>query len=295
MRSGTEGANLPGTVTGGWSMKVGRAVTAVLVSLAVVFGSDAAASGEAYTVRAGSPPAGNDVSYPQCSQTLPSGQAFGIVAVNDGLANNTNPCLAAELSWAQASTGAAGQPRVSLYVNTADPGPSGLTDWPTNNDDPVYGNPVADPYGRCTGGNDAACAWQYGWNLADFDAQTRGVPSPGSYRWWIDVETLNSWQSSARDNRADLEGMVSYFRSIGATAGLYSTSKQWDPIVGTVPRTSPLYRLPDWRPGAKTLAQAQKNCRLTPLTGGGTVAVTQWKNRPANSDFSCPGKRSRHR
>jgi peptidoglycan/LPS O-acetylase OafA/YrhL len=35
--------------------------------------------------------AGNDVSYPQCGQALPSGQAFGIVAVNEGLPNNTNP------------------------------------------------------------------------------------------------------------------------------------------------------------------------------------------------------------
>ena len=43
----------------------------------------------------GSPLAtGNDVSYPQCGKSFPSGQAFGIVGVNDGLANNANPCLA---------------------------------------------------------------------------------------------------------------------------------------------------------------------------------------------------------
>jgi hypothetical protein len=27
---------------------------------------------------------------------------------------------------------------------------------------------------------------------------------------------------------------------------------------------------------------------LAPLTGGGTVILTQWKTKPANSDFSCP-------
>ena len=118
--------------------------------------------------------------------------------------------------------------------------------------------------------------------------RTRGVQSPGSYRWWLDIETANSWESSAPNNRADLEGMTSYFRHIGAKVGIYSTASQWNPIVGTVRPGSPLYRLPDWRPGAKALAQAKKNCHLAPLTGGGTVTVTQWKTPSANSDFSCP-------
>ena len=43
----------------------------------------------------------------------------------------------------------------------------------------------------------------------------------------------------------------------------------------------------EWRPGAKTLAQAKKNCRLAPLTRGGIVAVTQWKKPITNSDLSC--------
>ena len=79
---------------------------------------------------------------------------------------------------------------------------------------------------------------------------------------------------------ADLEGMATYFRSIGGTVGIYSTMKQWGPLTGTIGPASPLHRLPDWLAGAKTLAQAEKNCRLAPLTGGGTVAVTR--------DFACP-------
>jgi len=35
------------------------------------------------------------------------------------------------------------------------------------------------------------------------------------------------------------------------------------------------------------LTQAKKNCRLAPLTGGGTVTLTQWKTKPAGSDFFC--------
>lgn len=147
---------------------------------------------------------GNDVSYPQCGATLPSGQAFGIVGVNDGLANTTNPCLAAEMSWAAGSTGTTSQPKVALYVNTANPGNLGVADWPANDVDPVTGQPDPDPYGTCSGGDDQACAWQYGWNMADLDAQRRGVANPDTYRWWLDVETANSWESNTENNDADL-------------------------------------------------------------------------------------------
>lgn len=268
----------------GWSLTISTTVTAVLSFLAMT--STPAVT--AYAAQQRSIPAGRDVSYPQCGKTLPSGQAFGIVAVNEGLANTTNPCLAAEISWAEISSGGTRQPKTALYVNTADPGNHGVADWPADNNDPLFGNHVADPYGTCAGGNSQACAWQYGWDMAELDARTRGVQSPGRYLWWLDVETLNSWESSAPNNRADLEGMASYFRHIGGKAGVYSTARQWDPIVGTVRPASPLYRLPDWIPGAKTLAQAKKNCRLASLTAGGTVAVTQWKTPLANSDFSCP-------
>ncbi len=265
-------------------MKSGMTVMAVLASLTLVSTSAVAA----YAAQPGNTPTGNDVSYPQCGKTLPSGQAFAIVAVNEGRANTTNPCLATEITWAQASSGATRQPKVSLYVNTADPGNRVATDWPANNNDPITLRHITDPYGRCTGKDNQACAWQYGFNMADLDARTRGVSSPGSYRWWLDVETVNSWESSSKNNRADLEGMVAYFRRIGAAVGIYSTRKQWAPITGAIRSASPLYRLPDWIPGAKTLSRAKKNCGLAPLTGGGIVTVTQWATSAANRDFSCP-------
>jgi hypothetical protein len=273
-------------------VKLSVVVTAVLASLMLVSSTLASlvlTSAPAAAAAARGPgPKGYDVSYPQCSGTLPADQAFGIVAVNAGLANTTNPCLDDEIGWAIDSAGGTRQPRVSLYVNTAEPGNKSVTDWPVNNLDPLGHWHVTDPYGRCVGGNGPACAWQYGWNLAEGDAQSRGVPNPRSYRWWLDVETINSWQSGATLNRADLEGMVSYLRHIGASAGIYSTARQFGPLMGPVGKTSPLYRLPDWIPGASTLAQARKNCRLAPLTGGGTVTLTQWKTKPALSDYSCP-------
>jgi hypothetical protein len=231
-------------------MRLGLTAGMVLAALMMVTAPAAAAY-------AASTPTGNDVSYPQCGQALPSGQAFGIVAVNEGVANTTNPCN------------------------------HGVTDWPATNNNPLGGKLVSDPYGTCRGANNPACAWQYGWNLAELDAQTRGVPNPGRYRWWLDVETINSWESSSANNRADLEGMASYFRRIGANVGIYSTPKQWDPLVGTVHANSPLYRLPDWIPGATTLSRAKKNCGLAPLTGGGTVTVVQWSTKPVNRDLAC--------
>jgi hypothetical protein len=264
-------------------MRFGMTVTAVLGSLAIA----SAPTLTAYAASTSGTPSGNDISYPQCDKTLPAQQAFGIVGVNEGLANTTNPCLPDQIAWAQNSSGSTRQPRVSFYVNTANPGNLKVTDWPADNYDPVNDVAVRDPYGACTGGDNRACAWQYGWNIAELDAQTRGISNPGRYRWWLDVETITSWEPSTRNNRADLEGMVAYFRHIGGTVGIYSMASQWGQIVKIVPSTSSLYRLPDWIPGARTLARAKANCRLTPLTGRGIVTVTQWTASKTNHDYSC--------
>jgi hypothetical protein len=238
---------------------------------------------------------GNDISWPQCGRSFPAGQAFGIVGVNRGLANNLNPCLGrykggslstSELYWALQSTGKAapGLPKAALYVNTADPGP-GVADWP------------------CTGGDTTACAWQYGWNRAvqDMDwlnlAATQvgevcvGVPSCASaYPWWLDVETANSWEtgtSGLANNVADLQGMVAAFKAGGATVGIYSTTYQWGQITGgqITGGSNNLAGLPDWIPGARQLSSAQSNCSLKGFTG--PVTITQWFGKPYDGDYAC--------
>jgi hypothetical protein len=234
-------------------------------------------------------PTGNDVSYPQCGQRLPAGQAFGIVGVNGGIATTTNPCLATELAWAGSSTGVTDQPKTQLYVNTANPGLASSV-WPTSNVDPS-GTLVADPYGNCTGQVDAACAYQYGWNRANDDVNVRlasvtGTPA-SSYVWYLDVETANSWSVDLVANRADLEGMTGYFTRVGATTGIYSTSSQWNTLVGSVDPASSLYALREWRPGARNLRGAQSNCSLSPLTGGGAVVLTQYTSGGLDYDVSC--------
>ncbi len=269
-----------------------------------------------------STPTGNDISYPQCGGTFPSGQAFGIVGVNDGLANNLNPCLGpdgggastSELYWAQTtSSGAVNQqggspPKAGLYVNTADPG-NAVSDWPTAGTYP--GDPYSDSStaSYCDGGNTQACAWAYGDAKAVQDGQwleaaatavntaltnagsSYALPtSPSSYPWWLDIQTSNSWRSGTTGlamNGADIQGMLAGLDSFGGspTIGIYSTSYQWGQIVGS-PSATTFPNLPDWIPGARKLSQAESNCSLVGFTG--PVAVTQWFGHPYDGDYACP-------
>jgi hypothetical protein len=228
---------------------------------------------------------GNDISWPQCNKTYPKGQAFGIVGVNDGLANNTNPCFSQELSWAYGSAGGTSQPLTALYVNTANPGHQSSS-WPANNN--YGGNAVNNPYGNCAGAEDAACSYMYGYERAYDDVNIRGVVSPSSYLWWLDVETVNSWSTTNLSaNKADLQGMADYFSSIGTHAGLYSTGYQWNQIVGTSNPGGSLNGLNSWLPGARSQKSAASNCSLPPLTAGGEVTLTQYTSNSYDYDYSC--------
>lgn len=247
-------------------------------------------------------PLGNDVSYPQCGRKLPNGQAFGIVGVNGGLANLTNDCLAQQLAWAAQSVGGATQDKIQLYVNTANPGEviDQITTWPANNTDP-QGNVAPNPYGVCDHTNSLACSWQYGWNRAVEDVHDRFMPAAGQagisqeagqYRWWLDVETMNTWQQNSTNkyalNAATLEGMTAYFKSNNARVGLYSTAVQWSEIAGNeLGITGNLSGLPNWRPSGSNLNNAKANCSVAPLTPGGWIELTQFISHRLDYNYSC--------
>lgn len=228
------------------------------------------ATGVAWAAPAAASLQGVDVSYPQCGQTLPTGQAFALVGVNGGRATTTNPCLAEQLEWAARSTGGTVHDDVQLYVNTGNP--AGAGEWPTAG---------INRHGSCDGSNSRPCAYQYGWERALDDATIRGISAPEQYMWWLDVELANSWDHSdggAVRNAAVLEGMTDYFTSIGARGvGLYSTRDQWETIVGSgADAESSLNGLANWRPTGDSLEGAQANCGLAPLTPGGVVELTQY-------------------
>jgi hypothetical protein len=295
---------------------VGLVVVAAAPALAARSHRDGSASRSAVT--------GNDISFPQCARAFPARPAFGIVGVNGGLPNDLNPCLGppsshpsyrqAELYWAvAASTGAASQPKASLYVNTADPGNvhngAPIADWPKAG---------VTPYGSCTatrirtrkgtftvGRNSRACAWRYGYKKAVQDASwvataakaiDRQKPpvtvaaSVDRYHWWLDVELENGWRTGASGramNVADLQGMIAALKHAGAPSiGAYSTSFQWTTITGgTRSSSGSLYRIPNWIPGATTRSGARSNCHLTSFTAG-RVVITQWLASP-DGDYAC--------
>ncbi len=270
----------------------------VLAFLPFLIGQDASARSHNSAAKTPST-TGNDISYPQCNKQLPTGQAFGIVGVNGGVANNTNSCLANELNWANQSTGTTSQAKVQLYVNTANPGGLNTQSWPRSNIDPS-GKLTLNPYGSCDGSDSMPCAWQYGWNRALEDVEQRFPPAallvglstdPKAYAWWLDVETMNTWKSGSEfalaSNAADLEGMVAYFKVKETFVGIYSTAYQWNQIVGTVNKSSSLNGLDNWRAGARTLSRAKSNCNLAPLTTGGRVVLAQYVSNNLDYDYSC--------
>src|SRR4051794_6410347 len=269
-----------------------RALLAAVLAcacLAVGLPSAAASTNEKATV-------GYDVSHPQCKDDddLPAELSFAVVGVNGGLATRPNPCLAEQLAWAATATGEVpGHPGLQLYVNTANPGEvlDQVRTWPFSGQT---------PYGSCGGDNSLACSWQYGWLRAYVDVEAFFAPAakragvdadPGAHRWWLDVETMNTWQSGSPDararNRAALEGMTAYLTGRGAEVGLYSNGAQWGRIAGHVPEGSPLHDLDSWLAGSGTLQGAQANCRRAPLVRGGDVVLTQYVDHGLDHDHPC--------
>ncbi len=277
------------------------------------------------------PRTGVDVSWPQCGEALPTGVSYAILGVTGGTAATTNTCLADQLSWAFESTTGANpaQPRVQLYVNTANPGEVleeyDVSTWPIDNvdvrgddsyasTDDVRGN----PYGRCaaTPGNfrgftnDLACSWQYGWNRAVEAVDQRFAPAAreagvsdlaSDYRWWLDVETMNSWQRDGAEayakNTASLEGMKQFYAAEGVvTVGLYSTSYQWRQIVG-ITLSAPeednpavganLKNAPSWMAGAFNAVNAQNRCTFLAGLTGGPVTLNQYIDEDLDYNYSC--------
>jgi hypothetical protein len=279
--------------TGGWGGRL-RAAALAPVAAAVVLALQTPAGAAPSEYDAPVSPAGVDISHPQCDTELPPERAFTVVGVNGGSATRDNPCLAEQLEWAWESNGSVPeQPVAQLYLNTANPGQvMGLvTTWPASGDT---------PYGECDGENSPACSWRYGWERAResvtdvFRPAARDAavdPLPSSYRWWLDVETSNTWQDGSDDararNRATLEGMVAYLDLRGAEVGLYSTGQQWAQIVGSVPADSPLVGLPSWLAGSVTLAQAVTECLQPPLVPGGQVTMTQYVPDDLDRNHSC--------
>jgi hypothetical protein len=240
-----------------------------------------------------SPTTGYDVSYPQCSGSYPSNPLFGIVGVNGGLANNTNPCLGSELHWARGAPGQKRpkQPALSMYIDTGNPGGHHVADWPSGG--------TAQAYGSCNGLLTNACSYLYGEQRAAHSyhlVAERDSVAARTAPWWLDVELMASWAGTYQLNIAALQGFIAGLRNAGATGpiGIYSTGAQWKDITGLTAQTTKTAfssRLPGWIAGTKaTLRQARQNC----INGGFTGVVptlAQYRIGRLDADLRCTATR----
>jgi hypothetical protein len=222
---------------------------------------------------------GYDVSYPQCNGPLPSDRAFAIVGVNGGRVFSPNPCLATQIAWG-------GGANAELYANTGNPGPVLSSFWPNGQTTPRVCD-AANP-------DTADCAYDYGWNAAQHSFQTAqsaygslGITaSPAATRWWLDVETSNSWRSGSElaFNVNALQGEADFLRAAGVTRlGFYSTQQQWNAITGG---SLAFAAYPSWLAGGGTLKGAQQLCTRPGFTGGATV-LAQYFAASFDADLAC--------
>jgi len=239
------------------------AAIALLLTLASTSIGEAAGPGSSRT--------GYDVSYPQCPASFPRDGAFGIVGVTNGLPWSANPCLAAEYQWAT------GRPMApAFYMNTANPGPVS-SHW---------GLPGPATCGDPSSYSDQGCAYNYGWNAASqafyVAANAAGSNAAATHAWWLDIETLNSWNGTILANRAAIDGYAGYLASQHvAGVGLYSTASQWEAITGGYN-----LGLPNWLAGMSSKS-ASGYCGTTGFSGG-PVVLAQYRSRGFNADYACP-------
>ncbi len=237
------------------------------MALSLPAAEQAYAEGEpvgAAAVQAGLYPApgsiGWDISWPQCDDgTKPVGPVnFAVIGVNGGRMNTKNDCLREQYAWAST-----GRTIPQVYLNTG----ANLDGYASKSCPPA----------------DLACnAYQYGREGAMFSVSYARSQNVDPRTWWLDVETMNTWNADKTINARVLIGMIDYLRSTGHVVGVYSTPYQWGIIAGDF---AP--QLPVWTAGAADLAEAATRCTEGYAFGGGKVAMVQYVSEVFDTNYIC--------
>jgi hypothetical protein len=152
---------------------------------------------------------GVDISWPNCNfkNSSSSNISFGIVGVNDGLSLTPNKCLGEE---------AAKLSNLSLYVNTGYAGRNLALKY------------ISTPK-QCSANNITCLAYNYGYNSGEYAVNYAYSQGAVARKWWLDVETVNSWSLNPAYNIASLEGEAQAIKNQADTnqVGYYSTPLQW--------------------------------------------------------------------
>ena len=215
---------------------------------------------------------GYDLSWPNCSASIPAAAGFAVVGVTGGLPFKHNPCLRTEFGWARRAG------NVAYYINV---------DAPIG---PTTRRGEAGPAGSgCRASRPLCRAYDYGWNTArdawTYAARTVGVANL-AHAWWLDVE-LGRWSTDRSINARTVKGALDFLRSKGRRAGVYSTDYQWGTIAGS------------YRPGVdawyatvvRTKGAAARYCdsRRYAFTGGSVRIVQYQPDGVLDADYRCPG------
>ena len=205
---------------------------------------------------------GVDVSHPNCTTKLPAA-SFGVVGVTGGLVYSTNGCLKAE---------AANFSNLSLYMNT------GL------NADPLNSTYYQQAQVGCNG--DTYCAaYNYGRNAAQSALNYAVSQGVHATTWWLDVETMNTWNSDVVQNQRSLQGAYDALSASGATTiGAYSTTAQWQSVTGGWKNSWANWGATTWT----TAKQAASYCTGHQFTGGPSLLM-QYKSKQSkvDQDYAC--------
>lgn len=204
---------------------------------------------------------GGDIGYPNCATKVPSVD-FGVVGVTGGLVYSHNNCLLSESKKFG---------DLSFYVNT------GLN---TSSSSTYYTQAQA----GCNGDLNCA-AYNYGYNAAlDAVNYAKSLGLSGD-RWWLDVETSNTWSASAVQNQKSLQGEYDALLASGtAMVGVYSTTAQWQAISGGWQNGWANWGATTWT----TAKQAQTYCTGHQFTGGPSLLM-QFKSKQSkiDQDVAC--------
>jgi hypothetical protein len=199
---------------------------------------------------------GNDISWPEqnCQAQRGDDIAFGIIGINGGLDFKHNNCAVSEASK---------YPNYSLYLNTGYPGVSAGRKYQHSPRECAY--------------YDSAClAYNYGYNAVRFSLSYADLHNLHTTHWWLDVETDNSWASSAPQNIASLQGMIDALKKNVPLVqiGFYAYPGQWDFLTDDWHNNYPAWSAT----GSDNLATALRFCRQPSFTGG-PIVLSQYTKK----------------
>jgi hypothetical protein len=206
---------------------------------------------------------GVDVSWPKANCQVPARflRSWAIVGVDGGLDFTKNPCLRSEASRVSDYT---------LYANTGYP-------------DTAFGRHFTATPRHCSRGNMICLAYDYGYANGVYTVKYAASQGLHATRWWLDVETDNSWTNNIYVNRASIAGEAAAIRreTVVGQVGVYSYPGQWDLLTGNWRNG-----MPNWSAtGSLERSVAKSFCKNENFTGGGTW-MTQYTVR-LDEDYVC--------